>query len=239
MKKLKFLILCIISTAASIMGENINDEQLGYTIFLPDNWIKETVSATQHRFEDTSGTYQSMIVIVRYDFSTETVFETSQDWTRANFIAYSFSIDADPLSVLVFYDTVTARQNGTLWATDAFSQFFSIDTTLGDWAEYIRFTASGTYGYEIYAIGPAEDMAANVGYYVAMIEGITLPMSEVTVRNPNRGIGPALLSASGASFHSLDLLGRVVPMERRATPVSNMVITHRSGSGMVSTVTIR
>ena len=94
MKKLKFLILCIISTAASIMGENINDEQLGYTIFLPDNWIKETVSATQHRFEDTSGTYQSMIVIVRYDFSTETVFETSQDWTRANFIAYSFSIDA-------------------------------------------------------------------------------------------------------------------------------------------------
>jgi hypothetical protein len=239
MKTIKFLILFLISMTAFVAAEVVADEQLGYSIFLPGNWVKETVSGTQHRFEDTSGTYQSMIVIVRYDFSTDTVFETSQDWTRANFIAYSFSIDADPFSILVFYDTVTARQNETLWAADAFSQFFSIDTTLGDWAEYIRFTASGTYGYEIYAIGPAEDMAANVGYYVAIIEGITLPTNEVTVSRQNRGVRPAVLSASGASFHTLNLLGRVVRAERRGIPVSNMVITHRSGSGMVSTVKIR
>lgn len=190
---------------------DITDSHIGYSIQLPDNWIITETSQTQHLFEDTSGTYQSMIAIVKYDFSTETVFSSANDWTRANFISYAFSVDADPFSALVFYDTVDARQNEVLWAADAFSEFFSIDTSLSDWAEYIRFTASGTNGYELYAIGPLEDMELNIGYYLAIIESINLTTSPddnmVHVTIPNRSVQNPVQTASGV-IDVYNLLGR-------------------------------
>lgn len=185
-------------------AETVTDEQIGYSVYLPDTWVQSEVDATQHIFEDTSGTYLSMVVIVKYDFSEDTIFSSPDEWTRANFISYAFSVDADPFSVMAFYDTVDAKQNEVMWATDAFSEFFSIDTTLSDWAEYIRFTASGTNGYEIYAIGPLDDMEVNIGFYLAIIEslvltdvseehlvGVTVPRPAIynTIQQPARTAG--------------------------------------------------
>ena len=112
MLKLSYVLsVAVVVFAGSLCAGTVDDEQLGYSVFLPDGWVKTAVSATRHRFEDTSGVYRSMVVINRYDFSAETVYEVPEDWTRANFIAYVFSVEADPFSTLVYYDSVTARQN--------------------------------------------------------------------------------------------------------------------------------
>ena len=210
---LKSLLLSPVVTvlfAGLIYAGSVSDEEIGYTAYLPDGWIKTAVNATQHRFEDTSGVYQSMVVINRYDFSGEAVYETSEDWTRANFIAYIFSIEADPVCALTFYDSVTVLQNESLRAMDAFSQFFSIDTILGDWAEYIRFTATGTYGYEIYAIGPADDMLTNVGMYVAIIEEITLKEEVVSIVQDRVPQSSAIVRTYGPTAKTFDILGRTM-----------------------------
>lgn len=199
----------ITTMAISTFAGSIQDEQMGYSALLPDGWNKTVVSSTQHRFEDTTGVYQSMIVLNRYDFSGDTVYESSNDWTRANFIAYVFSIEADPFCALMYYDSVTARQNETLWATDVFTQFFSIDTVLGDWAEYLRFTASGSYGYELYAIGPEEDMLANVGMYVAIIDEIVLPEAAVALRSRHLPVAPTVFRGALNGL-TVDILGRLV-----------------------------
>ncbi len=200
----------IVMFVGVICAGSVSDEDIGYTAYLPDGWIATTVNATQHRFEDTTGVYRSMVVINRYDFSGETVYETSEDWTRANFIAYIFSIEADPVCALAYYDSVTARQNESLRAMDAFSQFFSIDTILGDWAEYIRFTATGTCGYELYAIGPADDMLANVGMYVAIIEEITLTESTVSIVPDRVPQSAPLIRTHGPTAKTFDILGRTM-----------------------------
>jgi len=205
------IIVLAVTLAASVKAAGTySDPQLGYSIYLPDNWVHEAVSATQHRFVDTTAGYQSMISLVTYDFADDTLFVASEEWTRANFIAYVYSIEADPLCALVFYDSVTAIQNDDLWAADAYTEFFSYDSTIGDWAEYMRFTASGKTGYEIYALGPIEDMNANVGYYAAMIESITLPTTDANIaavapRAVSRTIRPVIAPAQCSHF---DLLGR-------------------------------
>lgn len=205
------IIALAVTLAVSVKAAGTYSDPLsGYSIYLPDNWVHEAVSATQHRFFDTTAVYQSMISLVTYDFADDTLFTASGEWTRANFIAYIFSIDADPLCALVFYDSVTAVQNEDLWAADAYTEFFSYDSTIGDWAEYIRFTASGKTGYEIYALGPIEDMNANVGYYAAMIESITLPTTDsaiagVVPRAVSRTMRPVIAPAQVSHF---DLLGR-------------------------------
>ncbi len=223
--KLTNLLILIITLRLIVEADVVTDENFGYSVFLPPNWVKEKIGETKHRFEDTSGVYKSMIVIAKYDFGAETVFKAPEEWTRANFIAYSFYTDADPFSVLVYYDTVTARQNGTLWAADAFSQFISInDTTLIYGAEYIRFTASGTTGYEIYAIGPADDMNANVGYYAAIIEGITINQHLAISRiSYYKNIGMEI-NRSAFSLPTINLLGRTVKIGRGTMPVSNLLL---------------
>lgn len=218
-------------------AETVTDEEIGYSCYLPDHWVKSEVSTTQHLFEDTSGTYLSMIAIIKYDFSEDTVFSSANEWTRANFIAYAFSVDADPLSIIVFYDTVTAKQNETLWAADAFSQFFSIDTTIGDWAEYIRYTASGTNGYEIYAIGPIEDMEANIGFYLAVIEGITIEEEVAIVSRPKNIVHTTVVTSVNRTA-VFDLLGRNVQPSLSLNSASRMVL-YRDRAGMRRKLTFR
>lgn len=161
-------------TVSLFAGETINDTQVGYSVQLPGTWIHKVTSTTHHQFIDTTGTYQSIVAISRYDFASSATFSTADEWTRANFIAYKLTTDADPLSLLAFYDTVSARQNGTIWAADAYTYYYDADTVVGDWAEYIRFTAVGTRGYEIYAIGPASDLDSNLATYAAIIESVKL-----------------------------------------------------------------
>jgi hypothetical protein len=167
-------------------SDTLTDSSLGYSIVLPENWVKEKVDPAHHRFYDSSGTFQSLVALVRYDFGSDTVFSSPEEWTRANFIAYTLSILADPTCNLLFYDTATVRQNGVLWATEAMTEFYSWDSTVGDWVEYIRFTASGKYGYELYAIGPMADMDSNIVLYANIIENINLPIS-ASVAHPGTG----------------------------------------------------
>ncbi|MBN1575476.1 MAG: hypothetical protein JW913_02935 [Chitinispirillaceae bacterium] len=191
--------------------ETITDEQLGYSIFLPDNWVREIASPTHHRFIDTSGTYQSMVVIDRHDFSSETIYMESTEWTRANFIAYELSIEADPLCALVFYDTVTVKQNDTFWAAEAYTYYFDIDSTIGEWAEYIRFTAVGRCGFELYAIGPTADLDSNIGYYAAIIDGIILQETNDPVIQPptlRRHVVYSASASPSSPSYRLNLLGQ-------------------------------
>lgn len=167
-------------------ARTITDEQLGYSITIPDTWVRETVDANHHRFVDTSGSYESIVVIDRYDFSTAAIYESPVEWTRANFIAYMFSIDADPLCAMLFYDTVTAVVNDTIRAMDAYTYYYDIDSTVGDWAEYIRFAAAGTHGFELYAIGPQNDLDSNIEHYLTIIESITLQTADIGVIWPRR-----------------------------------------------------
>jgi hypothetical protein len=190
-------------------AETITDEQIGYSIFLPDNWVREIAGPTHHRFFDTSGTYQGMVVIDCHDFSNETIYSESTEWTRANFIAYTFSIDADPLCALIFYDTVTVTQSDSFWAAEAYTYYFDIDPTVGDWAEYIRFTAVGRSGFELYALGPINDLDSNIGYYAAIIDGIKLHETgnPVIQQQVSRRQAAYDASISSPSYH-LNLLGR-------------------------------
>lgn len=227
MKGLHYISVAILVVFNLAGAATVTDELIGYSFAIPDNWIKTEADATQHLFEDTSGTYQSMIAIVKHDFSEETVFSSADEWTRANFISYAFSVDADPFSVMVYYDTIDAKQNETLRAADAFSQFFSIDTALSDWAEYIRYTASGTSGYEIYAIGPLEDMEMNIGYYLALIESIILTAAAdervVGAIVPNAYIQKAVPLRTG-TVQAINLLGRTIHTSGMTSAVSNLMI---------------
>jgi hypothetical protein len=229
MKLFQYISAVILAPILIAGAATVTDEQIGYSLYLPDNWVRTEVDASQHLFEDTGGTYLSMIAVVKYDFSEETIFSSANEWTRANFISYAFSVDADPFSVMVFYDTVSAKQNEAIWAADAFSEFFSIDTTLDNWAEYIRFTASGTSGYEIYAIGPMEDMEVNVGFYLALIESITLTgISDghlVGITVPKATIQNTVRQSNSENL-VYDLLGRNTRSSRSVSSASNMVIYH-------------
>ena len=213
MKKQLISILVVLTAVFLYAGTSITDSTLGISITLPDNWIMDSGDGTHSLFWDTTRTYAAIVAIERYNFSPDTIYQQSDDWTRANFIAYSFVVDADPVSSMLFYDTVSSRQNEGPWSTEAFSVFYDPTTSSGDVAEYIRFTAAGTFGYEIYAIGPLDDMNEHVGMYATIIQGVTI-LSSVGVstvpasfyKNPNR-----FLSVS-PSFR-YDLLGRSVKQQ--------------------------
>ncbi len=199
------LLLIIGVTAAKTLG----DPYLGYSIVLPDTWVRETVDSTHHQFFDTSGNFMSMVAIVRHDFSGDTIFTTPEEWTRANFIAYTLTVEADPFCNLVFYDSVTVKQNGILWATDAFTEFYSYDSTFGDWAEYVRYTASGTYGYELYVLGPLQEMDTNIAAFASIIDGIILPVVNASIVSPAAPTR-ATCSFTVASGRCFDARGRCI-----------------------------
>jgi len=209
---------------------DITDEQLGYSISLPDNWIREVVNDTNHRFIDTTGSYSATVGIVRYDFSDDTIFERSEEWTRANFIGYSILINADPFSSLLFYDTVTAKQHGTLWAADAYSTTYSIDTQFFDWGEYIRYTATGTFGFEFYAIGELDDINGNVEFYRNIIDNITVTL-ESPVISPQPSVPQPVHQRKPDVTCRVNLIGRRINNSSHKI-ASQIVIDRNRHSGV-------
>ena len=205
--------------------EVVTDSLMGYTITLPANWARDTGTHQHPCYYDTTGTYTGIIAIERYDFSADTIYTAPDEWTRANFIAYSFVIDADPFSSMAFYDTVTSRQSGAPWSTEAYTVFYDPENSAADFAEYIRFTATGTYGYEIYVIGPLDDVHQNVGYYVAIIQNVSVHESGNDAILTQRSIisGDRLSRKTGTTAQ-FDLLGR-----------SGHFTTHRRVSRIVVT----
>jgi hypothetical protein len=115
--------------------------------------------------------------------------------------------------VLYFDSSATCMQD-SLWAPEAFSQFYALDTQVGAWNEYMRFAAAAQYGYELYAIGDTTDMKANVGLYVAIIRFVKILNKDlVTLLHfpaPHRGRSVSYLEMPMASSLTriTDLLGK-------------------------------
>lgn len=208
MKRLsRLFFICAFFLLPSVAG-TVTDDKIGFTIPLPDNWVCFNRTDTSAVFEDTTGRYRAVIGIYYENFADETLFTQPDEWTRAKFISYELTIDADPLCALVFFDTMSIRQNGAYWAPEAYAYYFEIDTSVGDWAEYIRFTAVGTSGYELYAIGPLPDLDSNIAYYAAIIDGFTLHDPDNPVIKPPRGRFAPQAASLKYSPYRLDLLGR-------------------------------
>jgi len=206
--------------SVSINAEQLNETSVGYALQLPSGWIVERVSPQQHIFYDTTGTYYSELAILRSDFSSAVSYSTAEEWTRANFIAYQLSIEADLSCVLSYYDTMTVYQNGTIRAAEAYTYYYDPDTAVGDWAEYIRFAAIKTRGYELYALGPVADMDSNINVYAQILQSIVLLDSadaQNGIRTPYRQpLAVANSRQRPVQFH--DLLGRPVSKIRSVSP---------------------
>ena len=189
-------------------AETYTDSIFGYSVNFPDNWVRESTDSTHHIFIDTTGTYTSIIAIERESFSVDTIYADAEEWTRAHFIAYAFVVDADPFSAISFYDTVTSRQTATVWSADAYTIFYDPEVPAVDIAEYIRYTAAGKYGYEIYAIGTLEDMNTNVGVYAALVQGFSILQMSGAVHKPLPSC-KAMARSVYSPPHRFDLLGRM------------------------------
>ena len=160
---------------------SISNSIIGFTINLPDNWVCTQTSDSTAIFNDSSLTYQAQIAIKKFHRNLSD-FPTPNDWTRAHFIAYLLvtKYSYDPFAAVLYFDSSATCKHDSLWANEAFSEFYTIDTVLGAWDEFIRFTAAGDYGYSLYAIGDTSDMKKNIGMYAAIIQSIHLTVQQTT-----------------------------------------------------------
>jgi hypothetical protein len=194
------LIVLSMGVAAPRANQIISDTALGYSIYLPtDSWVRVVKTVTHHQFYDTAFVYKSQISIVRHAYSP-TDFPTPESWTRANFIAYKLCVEYsfDPFGAILYYDTASTVRQGISWATESYATFLTIDTTLGAWSEYTRYTARGAYGWEIYAIGDTADMMENIGVYAAILKIVTLP-GDTNAKVVSRDASPASMSYTTSS----------------------------------------
>jgi hypothetical protein len=170
--KFFFILVC---AAALFADTTLVDNTCNYRMYLPDNWVREVKNDTQHFFIDTTYFYPAQLSFKCYTMDT-VIYKTAAEWTQAYFLAYKLSVQysVDPSGVVLYSNGDTSVKQGSLQAAEAYSIFFSSDTSLGSWAEYIRFTACGKYGYELYAISDTADMSKNIGVYAAMLQGIVL-----------------------------------------------------------------
>lgn len=212
MKTVTLFAATVTIAASSVMADKIiTDATIGYSIYLPtDNWMRTIKTTDHHQFYDSTYSYKAQLSIVRHAYST-TDYANAKSWTRANFIAYKLCVEYsfNPFGAMLFYDTVTATQ-GTLWATESYATFFTLDTAIGAWSEYTRYTANSTYGYELYALGDTADMRKNIGVYSALLKLVKLPGSTpVFVLPPATGHhGTAALKPKDANAVLFDPLGR-------------------------------
>ena len=169
------LILIILFIGISIADTTLTVHSLKYTVYLPDNWILDAKSDTQHVFYDTTYTYHGLVSIVRYKID-KSVYPTGEDWSRASFIAYMLVAEYswDPWGAILYYDSSDLSKQQDLWAPETYAQYYTLDTALDAWAEYIRFPASEEYGYDLYAISDTIDLAQNTGFYAAIIQLVKL-----------------------------------------------------------------
>ncbi len=147
--------------------------RLGYKSYLPDNWICEPTDSAQDYFYDTTGTYGALLSIVRYPMDTN-MYPNSEEWTISHYIAYIMYMDYYPFGTVLFSDSSATEKQGDLQATEIYLRFYTDDTLDYAWDEYIRYTATKNYGYELYAIGDTNDMSQNIGLYGAILKIIEI-----------------------------------------------------------------
>jgi hypothetical protein len=181
-----YLLVCavlFINASIILADTTIVDIHNNYSIYLPNHWVREAASDSQHFFTDTTFTRPGLLSLKRYIIDTS-IYATGDEWTNSYFTAYKLSVEysVDPAGVILYSNADSTVRQGSLHAAEAYSLFFSFDTSVGAWAEYIRYTACG-YGYEMYAISDTGDMAQNVGYYAAILQSIRF-LSTSSIRTP-------------------------------------------------------
>jgi hypothetical protein len=181
MKKLILISIFMLGCLSAKADTVISNAKIGFTAYLPANWICTQTSDSTATFNDTSFTYKSLVAIKKYK-KNKTDYPTPNEWTRAHFIAYLLvtQYSYDPFGAVLYFDSTATCKQDSFWAAEAFSEFYSIDTSIGAWDEFIRFTAAGDYGYSLYAIGDTADMKKNVGTYAAIIQSIQLSVQQST-----------------------------------------------------------
>ena len=214
MKITNFIIGVLASTllfANSIADTTITNSAIGISAYLPDNWTASQASDTGIFFSDTTFTYRSQIVIKKYPIN-QADYPSATDWTRAHFIGYLLVVQYsfDPFGAVLYFDSSATCKQDSLWAPEAFSEFYTIDTVLGAWDEYIRFTESGSNGYEIYAIGDTADMKQNIGLYMAIIRFVHIDKknNQATAAGRNLLCHSFTIAQAPVSSATFDLLGK-------------------------------
>jgi len=206
-----FLFIPMISQDSLRAQDVVDVESLGYSVYLPDGWIIDQASGDQHFLYDTSASTNtwSYISIKRYlrDAST---YPHEEDWTRANFIAYELVArhSYDPWGFVLYTDSSQTKTQNGLWSPEAYVEYYGTDSVVGAWAEFVRFTASGSYGYELSAVGDTADIYSNIGFYAAIIKSIVIPEIVALEKYPHLSLNNKSSGAAPAKY--FDCLGRTV-----------------------------
>ena len=184
---------------------------LGISVYLPDNWTAVQEGDTCMTFSDTTFMYRSQITCKKQVIASAD-YPLATSWTRSHFIAYLLVVQYsyDPFGAVLYFDSSSASTQGSLWAPEAFTEFYTLDTVLGAWNEYMRYTETGSCGYEIYAIGDTADMKQNIGMYMAIIRMIQLGNLANAVDVVQRNFPRASFTMANAPASSgiVDLLGK-------------------------------
>jgi hypothetical protein len=189
----------------------ITSSTLGISAYLPDNWVAAPAGDTCITFIDTTFTYRSQITCKKHPIVADD-YASATSWTRAHFIAYLLVVQYsyDPFGAVLYYDSSAACTQDSFWAPEAFTEFYTVDTALGAWNEYMRYTEAGSNGYEIYAIGDTADMKLNIGMYMAMIRFINIDKRTASTNVADRHFSghPLTMARTPAVSGMFDLLGK-------------------------------
>lgn len=184
----RLIILLSVQTIA--FGVTVSDSRIGYSIDLPQHWVRDIDTVNQHTFFDTSKAYGSFVSIEMTDFSKDTIYKTPYQWTKAHFLAYLLTIRStvstfgvpmsDPYGSVVFYDSSSSTQSG-LKSMELYAQFNSLVSSSGSWDEYVKYTAVDKKGYEIYVLGDTADMKKNIDFYIDYLNAIKIDTTQSSI----------------------------------------------------------
>jgi len=211
-------ILTIIATLMTLSSvtfadTTVTNSAIGISAYLPDNWVSVTSGDSSISFYDSTFAYRSQIVVNRHVIPAAD-YAAAGDWTRSHILAYLLVVQYsyDPFGAVLYFDTSATARQDSLWSPEAFSEYYSLDTALDSWNEYMRYTESGSNGYELYAIGDTTDMKTNIGLYMAIMRMIkidhTTEISAASVHRPTLHTTLTITRSVPVSPGVFDLLGK-------------------------------
>jgi hypothetical protein len=234
-------LIILLSVQTITFGVTVSDSKIGYSIDLPQHWVRDIDTINQHTFFDTSKVYGSFISIEMTDFSNDTIYKSPYQWTKAHFLAYLLTIRStvstlgipmsDPYGSVVFYDSSSSIQSG-LKSMELYAQFNSLLSSSGSWDEYVKYTAVNKKGYEIYVLGDTADMKKNIDFYIDLVNSIKIDTAPASIRfHPVRATNTIVSTSIYKSDMLFDIMGRSMvgnPANISKTTGDNMFIMRKS-----------
>jgi hypothetical protein len=206
----------------SASGKTFSDISIGYSIVVPEEWDRLQDNDSLHSFYDTSSLHVSRIFISKHTYDLN-LYSTPEAWTLAKFEAYKISIDYSGYpyaGYVLYFDSTQQRQLDGLWAPELYACFILADTLNPSgppalaWSEFLKVTAVGAFGYEIYALGDTADMLKYVDFYDSIMISIDInPPAGAISRNSGRS--PHVKPHRKNEGLLFDLRGRAIPMHFR------------------------